>query len=459
VPDIYPKLEMGAKKIKGDEPDKVLSAANLNGLPAIFYNTGDGLNLVIRQGNRYVPNANAEIALEILNYIKSEHSYGNKVTGKSMEAHFQLDPYGWGGDILRLVLAVLLRGGAIEINYQGRRFRGHTDPDSKIPLTGSVAFRSAAFSPKEAVNLKTLSDAAKNYEEITGEEIELEEEAISTAFKELATEDGNKLIPIHAQVNSLDLPLKEFIQEFIMTTKGILDSDADDCVKTFAGEGITYKENREKTGRIAEALSEYHINTIKHAKMVLSSTLPILQKLGTEEEIAEKATELKAIFASEDFYDRLEAVRIDSESIFDAYSILYESKHRNRKEAYKKGMELVKGHSSFSLLSSEDQKEVLNPFTTRYCENAILTDTNTCDSCRATIEQLESDALAIRSIQETAIRKIEELTAPDEKIQYVRVSELVSGYMEKKEDVEKALEEIREHIMKMLAEGYKVYLQ
>jgi len=56
-------------------------------------------------------NPAAEICKEVLDHIRREHSYGNKVTGKSLEAHFQGIGYGWERDILRLVLAVLLRGG------------------------------------------------------------------------------------------------------------------------------------------------------------------------------------------------------------------------------------------------------------------------------------------------------------------------------------------------------------
>ena len=49
-PDLYPKLEMGARSLKGDEPKEILKAANLNGLSKIFYASPDGLELVMKEG-------------------------------------------------------------------------------------------------------------------------------------------------------------------------------------------------------------------------------------------------------------------------------------------------------------------------------------------------------------------------------------------------------------------------
>ena len=58
----------------------------------------------------------AEVAKEVLDYLKSEHSYGNKDTrmGKSLEKRFGGTPYGWERDMLRLILAALFRAGEIE---------------------------------------------------------------------------------------------------------------------------------------------------------------------------------------------------------------------------------------------------------------------------------------------------------------------------------------------------------
>jgi hypothetical protein len=46
VPALYPKLEMGARPLKGDEAESFLKAADLKALPQVFYAGDNGLGLV-----------------------------------------------------------------------------------------------------------------------------------------------------------------------------------------------------------------------------------------------------------------------------------------------------------------------------------------------------------------------------------------------------------------------------
>jgi hypothetical protein len=183
IPALYSKFEMGNRHVTGDEAEKFLTAANLNGLPPIFYEAPEGLNLVIRQSGRAVPNLNADICREVLEYLRREHAYGNKVTGTSLDTQFQGIGYAWERNVRRIVLAVLLRGGAIEVTHQGRKDRNHHDPACRQPFINNNAFRAASFAPREALDLKMLTDAARHYEAMTGSEVDSEESALAQAFQ------------------------------------------------------------------------------------------------------------------------------------------------------------------------------------------------------------------------------------------------------------------------------------
>jgi hypothetical protein len=123
IPYLYPKLEMGARSLKGDEADQILKATDLKALPTVFYSTDNGLGLVVIDGAKNVINTSAPVAQEVLNYLKSESSYGNKDTrmGKALERVFCGIPYGWEQDMVRLILAALFRASEIEVTYQGNR--------------------------------------------------------------------------------------------------------------------------------------------------------------------------------------------------------------------------------------------------------------------------------------------------------------------------------------------------
>ena len=131
----------------------------------VFYESDEGLALVVKDGAKLVINAHAEVAKEVLDYLKSEHSYGNKDSrmGKALEKRFGGTPYGWERDMLLLILATLFRAGEIDVTYQGNRFHNYQDPASRTPFTNNPAFRSSLFSPRQSVGLKTLTQACLLY--------------------------------------------------------------------------------------------------------------------------------------------------------------------------------------------------------------------------------------------------------------------------------------------------------
>ena len=73
IPYLYPKLEMGARPLKGDEAEQILKAADLKALPTIFYAGDNGLALVVKDGAKSVVSPTAPVAKEVLDYLKSEN--------------------------------------------------------------------------------------------------------------------------------------------------------------------------------------------------------------------------------------------------------------------------------------------------------------------------------------------------------------------------------------------------
>src|SRR4030095_3189944 len=90
VPDLYPKLDLGARPLKGDEAELLLKTVDLKALPQVFYAGEHGLGLVVQDGAKLVPNPAADVAKEVFDYLVSEHSYGNKDTrtGRALERRF-----------------------------------------------------------------------------------------------------------------------------------------------------------------------------------------------------------------------------------------------------------------------------------------------------------------------------------------------------------------------------------
>ncbi|MGD2092545.1 MAG: BREX system P-loop protein BrxC, partial [Candidatus Aminicenantes bacterium] len=341
IPDIYPKLELGIRHLKGDEAEKFLTAANLNGLPPVFYDGENGLFLVIKQDGKFLPNLSANICTEILEYINREHKYGNKVTGKMLENYFLGPGYGWERDVVQLVLAVQLRGGAIEITHQGRKYKNHNDPACRVPFTNIHAFRNASFAPREPIELRTLADAARHYEEITGKEVDIEEGAIANAFKKLAANDREDLLPLVTRLNVLKLPGADFMENHLQTVEGILNMPADDCVKTLAGEGKSYKEARLRSSSLKDATEGKNLETFTRSKNVMDSFWPVLKDRDADETLSDQAEQLEGLLQSETFFESLGAIKIAADSISAKYRECYEKIHRERSEIFQKRLDEV----------------------------------------------------------------------------------------------------------------------
>jgi hypothetical protein len=466
IPDLYPKLEMGIRQLSGTESEKFLTAANLNGLPDVFYEGENGLSLVTKQGAKFITNLSSDICKEILTYLMREHKYGNKVTGKMLESYFQGIGYGWDREVIQLVLAFLLRGGAVEVTHQGRKYRNHTDPACRQPFTKVPAFRAASFAPREAIDLKTLAKAAEHYEEITGKEVDIEEGAISEAFKNLAHADRERLLPLLAILKAHHLPGAAYLEEHLQTLSGIADMPTDDCVRTLAGEGKSYQEARTRITCLDEMLTDQNLSVLKNAKVVLNTFCGILRKYEDSKTDREKEEELSNQLNDELFYDHIEAIRLTSEYFIQKYNELYEKKHRERAKIYSSASDAVKGLPDWTILSQDttidpsEIESVLKPLTDRSENKLELSDNGLCKNCGATLSQMETDISVVEAIKAQVIKKIQELTTdPEEKIERVQISRMFSGKLENKEDVEEAINELRKHLLKLLGTGAKIILE
>src|ERR1035441_295819 len=293
IPDLYPKLQMGSRPLKGDEAEQILKAADLKALPNVFYVGDHGLGLVVKDGHKNVVNTNATVAKEVLDYLKSEHSYGNKDSrmGKELEKRFGRTPYGWERDMLRLILATLFRGGEIEVTYQGSRFHNYQDPASRTPFINNPAFRSSLFSPRQSVGLKTLTQAVQQLEDLTGEEVDVEEGAIATAFKKVAAEELERLYPLKATAEAHHLPILSMLADYQQTLAGIQSSASDDCVRILTENGKDFGQTRDKVRKLREALNAEAIGVLRQARQ---ATDQVWQRLAAHNRSEEHTSELQS---------------------------------------------------------------------------------------------------------------------------------------------------------------------
>lgn len=462
VPDLYPKLPLGSVKLKGNEAEEVLRASDLRGLPPVFYEGEEGLGLVGQEGASYVPNPNAGTAREVLDYLANEHSYGNKVTGKDLEARFGGMPYGWDRDVLKVVLAALLRGDSIEATHQGRRHHDHTDPQARVPFTNNPAFRNASFAPREAPGLKTLTAAVEQYERLTGSTVNVDAGEIAKAFKEFGERELEGLSPTLFQARAHGLAVAEELEEYRADLQEVRDDDSEDAVRKLVGEGNSLRETRERVRWIKDAVTPENLELLRRSRVALNEMWPVLAARAEGEGLSESAEGLEEALSNPAFHEEIAQIGKLSKEIESAYGNLYGRIHEERRQEFSRAAGEVEKHPEFSELPEGAAAPELSPLTRKVCEPVGLSGGEArCPSCRATIGEMESDLAAVSSLKSQVVSRVIELSAPEEPeaVERVRVSSFLEGSVGSPEEVDAAVERLRDHLHRLVADGKKVVLE
>lgn len=462
VPDLYPKLELGSRPLKGTEAEEFLKAADLKALPPLFYDGEQGLGLVTKDGPKFVPNPGAPVAKEVLDYLVGEHGYGNKEsrTGKALEKKFGGLGYGWDRDMLRLVLAVLFRAGSIEITHGGEKFATYADPRSRTPLVNNVAFKSALFTPVKPIDLPTLKRAVESYEDLTGETVDMDKAAIAEALKAFAAGEMKRVLPVEAQARAHNVPVLTAVEDYRESLAAIESGTPDDCVTILAGGGASLKQGHDRVRKIAECLDEKGLATLRNARRAAGEVWSALEAQG-QADLQPRVEELRGHLSSESLLDSLPAVRGASQEILGAYRTLYEGRHADRTERFRSAIEKLKGREEWTAVPETMQEPVLAPLRSRCCEELKLAEGSlACESCRAGLGQMESDVAAIGGLLAQAVAQVQKLVTPPEvKLKRVRVAEFFSDSLETEEQVRQAVERLQDHLLKLLGEGVKVVIE
>jgi hypothetical protein len=398
----------------------------------------------------------------VMGYLNQEHDYGNKVTGRMLEDHFGGLGYGWSREILWIVLASLLRAGVIEVTHQGRRFRNHLDALVRTVFAGTNTFRAASFAPRKAPDLKALVSAAKRYEELTGEEVDVDESAISQAFQNLARSELNSLLPIEAIAKANQVPVLEILEEYRGTLNTIVQGASDDVVNILEGEGESFKQLRDQVAEVKRATDESGLNRLRRARTAVQQMWPLLAARGQDAGLDEITQQLMGLLTDGSYYrfsDKVDQMATDIEQ---AYTRVYESCHEHRTSVYQQSVDSLKGLPEWLNLEEDFQSSLLAPIQSRCCEDLKFSPGQmVCGNCGANLPQMESDLAAVGGLRTAALRRIQEYLTPEEKVERVHIVDILnqSQAISSKKEVDELVERLREHLLKLIESGAKVILE
>jgi hypothetical protein len=462
IPDLYAKLEMGSRPLKGTEAEDFLKAADLKALPPLFYGGEQGLGLVAKDGAKFVPNPAADIAKEVLDYLVGEHGYGNKETrtGKALERKFSGIGYGWDRDMLRLVLAVLFRAGSIEITHAGEKFDAYQEPRSRTPLVNNTAFKSALFTPVKPIDLPTLKRAVESYEDLTGDTVDMDKAAIADTLKRFAADEIKRVLPVEAQIRAHRLPWLGTVEEYKDSLTSIESGSADDCVTILAGEGASLKRGHDRVRKIVDCLDEKGLLLLRNSRRAAGEVWNLLEALG-HTDLHPRVEAIRELLSTDSLFNSLSSIEVATQEILGAFRTLYEARHFDRSEQFGAAIEKIKGREEWTAVPETMREPVLHPLQSRCCTEPHLTDGSlACKTCGAAWSQMESDVAALGGLFAQVVAQIQKIVTPPEvKLKRVRVADFFTGSVETEDQIKQAVGRLQDHLLTLLSEGIKIVLE
>jgi len=466
VPLLFDKLRIGTLDLSSGDVESFLVAANLSGLPRAFYHDERENSLVVKQGASFIPNLSCALCRELMDSINREHSYGNKVTGRSLEGRFGGKGYAWNLDSIRAGLAVLFRGGALEISHQGKKYIQYTEPSVRAVFQNTPAFRAASFSPRRSIDLKLLVTAAKMFGDISGKEVDPEENAVCLAFKKVASEEKERLVALSARLSALRVPGAELVSEHMKWMDEILASDGEECVKILVSSGKTFIQNRKAVSDLAAAATDENLLKLDAARRVLKEQWPVLEKRGADGVLAKNAEELAPILESERCLADIEKVKVLMKDIHEEYRKVYLNAWEERRRAFWSVLERLKGSPEWMAfdespdISPEQKEALLKPVLDKTdTEPKLPVFASVCELTGVPLSQLESETETAAGVASRMLARIVEMIAPEEKVERVAVSRLYSGRIATGEELEAFIQSLHERLEKIIASGGTILLE
>jgi hypothetical protein len=303
-------------------------------------------------------------------------------------------------------------------------------------------------------------------EDLTGEEVDVEEGAIATAFKKVAAEELEKLYPLSALAEAHHLPIVPLLGEYKQTLIGIQASTSDDCVRILTETGSIFGEMREKVRKLREVLTPTNLGTLQQARAATEQVWQRLSAHSASSQDAECVNDLKGLLTSEQFVESFDEIAAKTKTVLDAYRQAYLALFNRRGEAYQKAIEEIRNRPEWEPLAQTNQdlaNSLLAPLIARVGADADRTAVERGTGLGiASLTEMESDLAAVEGLRSSALVKLQELSigagsrAP---VRRIRIAEIFNRPIQTKEDLDSAIEQLRDSLQKFIDEGAAIVLE
>lgn len=285
----------------------------------------------------------------------------------------------------------------------------------------------------------------------------------------------SRLYPLKATAEAHRLPVLLLLAEYQQVLTGIQSSASDDCVRILAENGADFGETRDRVRKLRESLDPKAFAVLRQARFAIEQVWQRLASHCPMPEIATSVEQLKALLGSEQFIDSWPGIEEKTSAIVTAYKQVYLELFDRRRVAYLKANDEIKERPEWTPLApttnnTEEEKTKKQVMASTMLaallvrvgsdeDRESVSDGNTLG--KAGLAEMESDLVAVDGLTSSVLLKLQEwsLRAEPKPVKRLKVGEFFNKPIRTQQELDAAIEKLRESLQKCIDEETVIILE
>jgi hypothetical protein len=349
-----------------------------------------------------------------------------------------------------LLVLSLLRAGKIEATSKGQTIESTTGVEARETFSNNNIFRQASFRPKKGIEFAELVKASDAFRDTFGSDVkELNASAIVAELRREVARQEDTVATAAGSLTAHRLPGVPVLEGALGQMKAILRGSEDNAIATFNSSHRAIKDACKRASELEQALTEPRLRDLERARQAVTVAWPFLQQESDfSDDLRTKARALEDLLARETFFRELPSIEQHAHTIEAEYERRYEEAMDARIAACKNAFDRLIKTPGWSEIDEDEKRRIATPI-----ERGM-----TRDKARVSIPQLRSECDACESRLRAAVAEVHR-SVEGERMVSVSLGSYFAGGVETEEQLDAALEGIREECARLIGAGKKVIVQ
>ncbi len=293
--------------------------------------------------------------------------------------------------------------------------------------------------------------AAGHFADVFGKEIaELEQGVVGRAIRDEVPRQEEAMQTVHTLLATNRLPGLGLLAEALDQVRVIRAGSDDNAIVSFNSSYDKLKSGIRRSAELDAALTPPRLLDLTTARDVLDRRWPFLQtEVDVTAALTAAATELDELLQRETFFKELASIDERTRALAKAYASRFDAAVAARRSAYQDAMATLHAAPEWGQLNEEQQRKVEAP---------LVGPAKIPPPERTPIPQIRAETEACASRLQAATAEMLRMVDGN-RVVHVKVGAFFTGGIETPEQLDAAVQALRDECERLIGEGKKVWVQ